>query len=88
MQQHQQLSRKFVMVPQEEYKKLYNKHYVELTSLKKTQLDPDDQHGDFFKTSLKTHYPKVNAEMVKNDYIVTHRDRTFGQTTTKQPRSL
>ena len=36
----------------------------------------NDQHGDFFETSLKTHYPKVYQDMIKNDYMLTHKDRT------------
>ena len=71
---HQWANRSFIVIPQEEYDQLYNECYMELTTLRK-KVDPNDQHGDFFETSLKTHYPKVYQDMIKNDYVLTHKDR-------------
>ena len=48
---------------------------MELTTLRK-KVDPNNQHEDFVKTSLKTHYPKIYQEKIKNDYVPTHKDRT------------
>ena len=48
---------------------------MELTTLWK-KVDPNDQHGDFLETFLKTHYPKVYQDMTKNDYVLAHKDRT------------
>ena len=75
MQQQQRANTSFVVIPQAQYDQLNNKHYLELTTLRK-QVDPNDQHGDFFETSLKMHYPKVYQDMIKNEYMLTHKDRT------------
>ena len=63
----------YVVVPQGEYEKLYNRKYAELTTLKK--IDPEENREKYLETALKTHYPKVYKDMVKNDYILTNPER-------------
>ena len=64
-----------MVVPRRENDKLYNKQYVELTMLKE-KIDPEEKNEKFLETMLKTHYPKVYADMIKNDYILTHSTKT------------
>ena len=64
-----------MVVPRGEYDKLYNKPYVELMMLK-TKIDPEEKNEKFLETNLKTHYPKVYTDMIKNDYILMHSTRT------------
>ena len=64
----------YMVVPRQEYDKLYNKQFVELTMLK-TKIDPEEKIEKFLETKIKTHYPKVYADMIKNDYILTHHDQ-------------
>ena len=42
----------------------------------KRKTDPENQHEHYFETTLKQHYPKVYLDMIKNDYILTHSQRT------------
>ena len=35
----------YVVIPQKEYARLYNRQYAELTTLKKS-IDPQDKHSD------------------------------------------
>ena len=60
----------YVIIPRKDYEGLFNKQYAQLTSLQK-KVDPDLKQEAFFKTTLKTHYPKVYQEMIKNDYLLT-----------------
>ena len=60
----------YVVVPREDYEQLYNKQYTQLTSLQK-KVDPDLKRQSYFETVLKTHYPKVYQDMIRNDYILT-----------------
>ena len=60
----------YVVVPREDYEDLYNKQYTQLTSLQK-KVDPDQKRQSYFETVLKTHYPKVYQEMIRNDYVLT-----------------
>ena len=60
----------YVIVPRKDYEGLFNKQYAQLTSLQK-KVDPDLKREAFFETTLKTHYPKVYQEMIKNDYLLT-----------------
>ena len=64
-----------MVVPRQEYDKLYKKQYVELTTLKE-KIDPEEKNEKFLETTLKTHYQKVYADMIKNDYILTHSTKT------------
>ena len=65
----------YAVVPRQEYDKLYNKQYVELTMLKK-KIDPEEKNEKFLEMTFKTYYPKVYADMIKNDYILTHSTKT------------
>ena len=65
----------YVVVPQGEYEQLYNQQYAELTTLKK-KVDPDEKRVRYLETTQKTCYPKVYKDMIKNDYILTHPERT------------
>ena len=65
----------YVVVPQGEYEQLYNRQYAELMTLKK-KVDPDENRERYLETSLKTRYPKVYEDMIKNDYILIHPERT------------
>ena len=60
----------YVVIPRKDYEGLFNKQYAQLMSLK-TKVDPDLEREAFFETTLKTHYPKVYQEMIKNDYLLT-----------------
>ena len=60
----------YVVVPRKDYEDLYNKQYTQLTSLQK-KVDPDLKRQSYFETVLKTHYPKVYQDMIRNDYILT-----------------
>ena len=60
----------YVVVPRKDYEDLYNKQYTQLTSLQK-KVDPDQKRQSYFETVLKTHYPKVYQEMIRNDYVLT-----------------
>ena len=60
----------YVIVPRKDYEGLFNKQYAQLTSLQK-KVDPDLEREAFFETTLKTHYPKVYQEMIKNDFLLT-----------------
>ena len=60
----------YMVIPRKDYENLYNRQYTQLTTLKK-KLDPDKKHKAFFETTLKTHYPKVYQDMIRNDYILT-----------------
>ena len=60
----------YVVVPRRDYEDLYNKQYTQLTSLQK-KVDPDLKRQSYFETVLKTHYPKVYQDMIRNDYILT-----------------
>ena len=60
----------YVVVPRKDYEDLYNKQYTQLTSLRK-KVDPDQKRQSYFETVLKTHYPKVYQEMIRNDYVLT-----------------
>ena len=60
----------YIIVPRKDYEGLFNKQYVQLTSLQ-TKVDPNLKREAFFETTLKTHYPKVYQEMIKNDYLLT-----------------
>ena len=60
----------YVVVPRKDYENLYNRQYTQLTTLKK-KLDPNEKRKAFFETTLKTHYPKVYQDMIRNDYILT-----------------
>ena len=42
----------------------------------KKKIDPEEKNEKFLETTLKTHYPKVYADMIKNDYILTHSTKT------------
>ena len=53
-----------------DYEGLFNKQYAQLPSLQK-KVDPDLEREAFFETTLKTHYPKVYQEMIKNDFLLT-----------------
>ena len=60
----------YVVVPRKDYEGLFNKQYAQLMSLQK-RVDPDLEREAFFETTLKTHYPKVYQEMIKNDFLLT-----------------
>ena len=60
----------YVVVPRKDYEGLFNKQYAQLTSLQK-KVDPELEREAFFETTLKTHYPKVYQEMIKNDFLLT-----------------
>ena len=60
----------YIVVPRKDYEGLFNKQYAQLTSLQK-KVDPDLEREAFFETTLKTHYPKVYQEMIKNDFLLT-----------------
>ena len=60
----------YIVLPQKEYQKLYNRQYAELTTLKK-KVDPEEKHETFLEATLKKHYPQVYQDMLKNNYITT-----------------
>ena len=60
----------YVVLPQKEYQKLYNRQFAELTTLKK-KVDPEEKHETFLEAMLKKHYPRIYQDMLKNDYIAT-----------------
>ena len=47
---------------------------MQLTDLRKS-ADPDGRSSTYLETMLKTHYPKVYLDMIKNDYILTAQER-------------
>ena len=60
----------YIVLPQKESQKLYNRQYTELTTLKK-KVNPKEKHKTFLEAMLKKHYPQVYQDMLKNDYITT-----------------
>ena len=64
----------YIIVPQEEYAKLYYRQYGELTTLKK-KVDPEECHNTYLEETLKKHYSQVYKDMIKNDYITTSGNR-------------
>ena len=64
----------YMVVPQGEYQKLYNKQYAKLTTLKK-KIDPEEKQEKYLETALKTHYPKVYKDIIRNDCILTNPER-------------
>ena len=60
----------YVVLPQKEYQKLYNRQFTELMTLKK-KVDPEEKHETFLEATLKKHYPQVYQDMLKNGYIMT-----------------
>ena len=69
-EKQQQRDDVYVVIPQLEYSRLYNGQYAQLTDLRKS-ADPDGQSSTYLETTLKTHYPKVYLDMIKNNYILT-----------------
>ena len=69
----QQRDDAYITIPQSEYSRLYNRQYAQLTDLQKS-ADPDGQISTYLETMLKTHYPKVYLDMIKNDYILTSQE--------------
>ena len=74
MSEKQQQDDAYVVIPQSEYSRLYNGQYAQLTDLQKSP-DPDGRSSTYLETTLKTHYPKVYLDMIKNDYILTAQER-------------
>ena len=66
-----------MVVPQGEYENLYNKQYLELTTLKK-KVDPaaEEKRESYLETTLKMQYPKIFEDMIQNDYVLTNSART------------
>ena len=64
----------YVVLPQKEYQKLYNRQYAKLKTLKK-KVDPEEKHETFLEATLKKHYPRIYQDMLKNDYIMTGSSR-------------
>ena len=60
----------YIVLPQKEYQKLYNRQHAELMTLKK-KVDPEEKHETFLEAMLKKHYPQVYQDMLKNSYITT-----------------
>ena len=54
----------YVVIPQKEYARLYNRQYAELTTLKKS-VDPQDKHSSYLEATLKRHYPQVYKAMIR-----------------------
>ena len=73
-EKQQQRDDAYIVIPQSEYSRLYNGQYVQLTDLRKS-ADPDGRSSTYLETTLKTHYPKVYLDMIKNDYILTAQER-------------
>ena len=65
----------YIAIPQSEYSHLYNGQYSQLTSLQKS-ADPRGESSAYLEATLKSHYPKVYVDMIKNDYIRTSTDQT------------
>ena len=74
MSDKQQRDDAYFVIPQSEYSHLYNGQYMQLTDLQKS-ADPDGRSSTYLETTLKTHYPKVYLDMIKNDYILTAQER-------------
>ena len=74
MSEKQQQDDAYVVIPQLENSRLYNGQYAQLTDLQKS-ADPDGRSLTYLETTLKTHYPKVYLDMIKNDYILTAQER-------------
>ena len=74
MSEKQQRDDAYVVIPQSEYSRLYNGQYAQSTDLQKS-ADPDGQSSTYLETTLKTHYPKVYLDMIKNDYILTAQEQ-------------
>ena len=81
-EKQQQRDDAYVVIPQSEYSRLYNGQYVQLTDLQKS-ADPDGRSSTYLETTLKTHYPKVYLDMIKNDYILTAQERKNSHITDK-----
>ena len=47
---------------------------MQLTDLQKS-TDQDGRSSTYLETALKTHYPKVYLDMIKNDYILTAQEQ-------------
>ena len=60
----------YIVIAQQEYAKLYNPQYVELTTLKK-KVNPNENNAAYLEATLKKHYPNMYKDMIKNDYIIT-----------------
>ena len=69
-EKQQQRNDAYVVIPHSEYSHLYNGQYAQLTDLRKS-IDPDGRSSTYLEMMLKTHYPKVYLDMIKNDYILT-----------------
>ena len=81
-EKQQQRDDAYVVIPQSEYSRLYNGQYAQLTDLRKS-ADPDGRSSTYLETTLKTHYPKVYLDMIKNDYILTAQERKNSHITDK-----
>ena len=81
-EKQQQRDDAYVVIPQSEYSRLYNRQYAQLTDLRKS-ADPDGRSSTYLETMLKTHYPKVYLDMIKNDYILTAQERKNSHITDK-----
>ena len=46
----------YVVIPQQEYARLYNNQYAELMTLHKS-VDPNERNETYLKATLKEHYP-------------------------------
>ena len=80
--QQQQRDDAYIVIPQSEYSRLYNGQYAQLTDLRKS-ADPDGRSSTYLETTLKTHYPKVYLDTIKNDYILTTQERKNSYITDK-----
>ena len=72
-EKQQQRDDVYVVIPQSEYSLLYNGQYVQLIDLRKS-ADPDGRSSTYLEMMLKTHYPKVYLDMIKNNYILTSQE--------------
>ena len=81
-EKQQQQDDAYVVIPQSEYSRLYNGQYVLLTDLRKS-ADPDGRSSTYLEMTLKTHYPKVYLDMIKNDYILTAQEQKNSHITDK-----
>ena len=81
-EKQQQRDDVYVVIPQSEYSRLYNRQYAQLTDLRKS-ADPDGRSSTYLETTLKTHYPKVYLDMIRNDYILTAQERKNSHITDK-----
>ena len=81
-EKQQQWDDAYVIIPQSEYSCLYNGQYTQLTDLRKS-ADPDRRSLTYLETTLKTHYPKVYLDMIKNHYILTAQEQKNSHITDK-----